>query len=211
VLRVVFLGPPGAGKGTQAARLAKERGIPHLSTGDLLRSAVAARTPLGLEADGFMRRGALVPDELVLQILQERLRAPDAREGFLLDGYPRNLAQAERLEKMTPVDAVLAFDLPEATLVERLSGRRVCPTCQSVYHVSTQPPRAPGRCDREGAELVQRPDDRPEAISTRLRVYAEQTAPLLAHYRARGLLRSVPAEGSPDEVAARVRSALPRM
>ncbi len=206
--RVVFLGPPGVGKGTQAATLAKELGVPHLSTGDLLRAAVAARTPLGLEAQGHMDAGRLVPDDLVLRILNERLAGSDARAGFLLDGFPRNLGQAEKLEKITPIDAVLAFELPASLLLERLSGRRFCPTCQSVYNVATQPPKVPGRCDRDGTELLQRPDDRPEAIATRLAVYAEQTAPLLGYYRKAGLLRSVDATGTPNEVAGRVRGAL---
>ncbi len=208
VHRIVFLGPPGVGKGTQAAILAKELGIPHLSTGDLLRAAVATRTPLGLEAKGHMDAGRLVPDDLVLRILRERLAAPDAQAGFLLDGYPRNLAQARQLEAIAPVETVLAFELPARRLIERLSGRRVCPTCQSVYNVASRPPKVPGRCDRDGTELVQRPDDRPEAISTRLSVYAEQTAPLLDHYRRAGRLQPVDATGSPDEVAARVRAAV---
>ncbi|EQD49293.1 adenylate kinase [mine drainage metagenome] len=209
MLRVVFLGPPGVGKGTQASRLATERGIPHLSTGDLLRATVAAGTPLGREAEGYMRAGQLVPDDLVLRILAGRFAEPDARAGFLLDGFPRNLAQASRLETMTALDAVLSFDLPAEVLVARLSGRRVCPVCHSVYHITDHPPKVAGRCDRDGVELVQRPDDRPEAIATRLAVYAEQTAPLLDYYRARGLLRPIAADGSPDEVAARVRAALP--
>ena len=206
--RIVFLGPPGAGKGTQAVTLAKSLGIPHLSTGDLLRAAVAAKSSLGLEAQGHMAAGRLVPDDLVLRILNERLARPDARAGFLLDGFPRNLGQAEALEKISPLDAVLSFELPANLLVERLSGRRICPTCQSVYNVATRPPKVPGHCDREGAELIQRPDDRPEAISTRLAVFAEQTAPLLGYYRRAGLLRSVDATGDPDQVAARVRAAL---
>jgi adenylate kinase len=208
VLRIVFLGPPGAGKGTQAARLAEERGVPHLSTGDLLRAAVAAQTPLGREAESHITAGRLVPDDLVLRILRARLAAADARAGFILDGYPRNLAQARELEGLTPIDAVLSFDLPTPVLVERLSGRWICPKCQSVYHVTAHPPRVPGRCDRDGAPLVQRPDDRPEAVETRLRVYAEQTAPLLAYYRERGALKPIRADGSPDEVAGRVRAAL---
>lgn len=206
--RIVLLGPPGVGKGTQASRLSREIGVPHLSTGDLLRAAVAARTPLGLEADGHMRAGRLVPDPLVLAILRERLREPDCRAGFLLDGFPRNVAQARELEPIASLEAVLSFDLPVDVLVARLSGRRVCPTCQAVYHVETQPPKAAGRCDRDGAELVQRPDDRPEAVRTRLKVYDEHTAPLLAHYRARGLLRPVDARGSPDDVARRVLEAV---
>lgn len=207
--RIVFLGPPGAGKGTQASLLSRELGIPHLSTGDLLRAAVAARTPLGLEAEGHMNAGRLVPDELVLQILAERLRGREAAGGFVLDGYPRNLAQARALETITPIDRVVFFDLPHDVLVRRLSARRICPKCQSVYNVESRPPRTPGRCDHDGAELVQRPDDRPEAVAIRLKVYDEQTAPLLDHYRQRGLLRSIDASGSPDDVTARIRPLLP--
>ncbi len=205
MVRVVFVGPPGVGKGTQAAELARELRIPHLSTGDLLRAAVAAQSPLGRQAEGHMRAGGLVPDDLVLQILQERLGRPDAAGGFILDGFPRNPAQAVALDRITPVDVVVAFDLPSDVLESRLVNRRVCPTCQSVYNLLTQPPRVAGRCDRDGTELVQRPDDRPEAVATRLRVYAEQTAPLRELYRARGLLRAVDARGTPDEVRARVR------
>jgi adenylate kinase len=206
--RIVFLGPPGVGKGTQAAALSKELGVPHLSTGDLLRAAVEARTPLGLEAQKHMDAGRLVPDDLVLQILNERLASADARSGFILDGFPRNLGQARKLETITPLDAVVSFELPANLLVERLSGRRICPTCQSVYNVATRAPEVPGHCDRDGSELLQRPDDRPEAIATRLAVYAEQTAPLLGYYRATGLLRTVDAAGTPDEVATRLRRAL---
>lgn len=206
--RIVFLGPPGAGKGTQAARIAKEVGIPHLSTGDLLRAAVAARTPLGLQAEGHMRAGALVPDDLVLEILHERLEQPDARAGYILDGFPRNLAQAEELGKFSEVDRVVSFDVSPDLLVRRLSERRTCPKCNSVYNLSTNPPKVPGRCDRDGTELIQRPDDRAEAVTTRLKVYAEQTAPLLEYYRKRRLLRTVDASGAPDEVTDRVRRAL---
>jgi adenylate kinase len=206
--RIVFLGPPGAGKGTQAVGLARELGIPHLSTGDLLRAAVAARTPLGLEADGYMRAGKLVPDELVLKILGARLALPDARNGFLLDGFPRNLAQAETLGRMTPLDAVLSFDLAPEELVHRLSDRRTCPKCHSVYNLTSQPPKVAGRCDRDSTELVQRPDDLPEAVATRLEVYARQTAPLLDFYRQRGLLRAIDAAGSPEAVGRRVRTAI---
>ncbi|MGD0249516.1 MAG: adenylate kinase [Thermoplasmata archaeon] len=205
--RVVFLGPPGAGKGTQAVRLARELGIPHLATGDLLRGAVAARTPLGLEAEGYMRAGQLVPDELVLKILGDRLSRPDAKDGFILDGFPRNLAQAGTLERMTPLDAVLSFEIDLEELVRRLSNRRTCPKCQSVYNLTSEAPKLAGRCDRDGTELVQRPDDRPEVVKTRFQVYADQTAPLLEHYRRQGLLRTVDATGSTDEVALRVRAA----
>ncbi len=206
--RIVFLGPPGAGKGTQALVLARELGIPHLSTGDLLRAAVAAKTPLGHEADGYMRSGRLVPDGLVLGILGERLESADAREGFILDGFPRNLAQAETLERRTQLDRVISFEIPAEELVRRLSARRVCPLCQSVYNLVSRPPRTPGRCDRDGAELLQRPDDRPEAVATRLEVYSVQTAPLLEFYRRKGLLRALDASGVPDEVTRHLRSLL---
>ena len=206
--RIVFLGPPGAGKGTQAAGLARELHIPHLSTGDLLRAAVGAGSPLGRDADGFMRAGKLVPDELVLKILEERLSRPDAKTGFLLDGYPRNVAQGETLAQRTSVDLVISFEIPNEELVRRLSERRTCPKCQAVYHLTFQPPKTAGRCDHDGAELFQRPDDRPEAVANRLKVYADQTAPLLEFYRQRRLLRPVDASGTPDQVAHRIRSAV---
>lgn len=205
---IVFLGPPGAGKGTQAAQLAVELGVPHLSTGDLLRAAVAARTPLGLEAEGYIASGGLVPDELVLRILQDRLREPDAQAGYLLDGFPRNLAQAEALETFAPVDTVISLEISPDRLVHRLSERRICPKCQAVYNLSTKPPKVAGRCDYDGTPLVQRPDDRAEAVTQRLKVYAEQTAPLLEYYRKLRLLRSVDANGPPEDVRTRVRRAL---
>lgn len=206
--RIVFLGPPGAGKGTQAKRLATEMGIVHLSTGDMLRAAAAQATPLGLEADGYMRQGRLVPDGLVLSILRDRLAAPDAQRGFVLDGYPRNVAQAHSLAEITPVDHVLYFEIPEPVLIERLAQRRSCPTCGTVYNLATQPPRTAGRCDRDGTPLVQRPDDQEEAVRTRLAVYREVTLPLLDLYRTQGLLRTVSAGGTIEEVDARVRAAL---
>ncbi len=206
--RIVFLGPPGAGKGTQAAEFSRAHGIAHLSMGDLLRSAVANRSPLGQEADVYMRAGQLVPDELVLRLLKERLGSPETRAGFILDGYPRNLAQARELERLTPIDRVISFDLPEAVLVERLSQRRVCPQCKTVYNLTTQPPKVAGHCDKDGSELIQRSDDRPDAIRTRLTVYARDTEPLLEYYRRKGILRSIDASGTPVEVAARLQAAL---
>ncbi len=206
--RIVLLGPPGAGKGTQAKRLSQELGIAHLSTGEMLRSAAAQGTELGRRADGFMSQGQLVPDDLVLGILRDRLRLPDTGRGFVLDGYPRNVAQAESLTEITPIDHVLYFEIPESVLVERLSQRRNCPTCGTVYNLVTQPPRVADRCDRDGTPLVQRSDDSEEAVRTRLGVYREVTLPLLDLYRRQGRLRTVPASGTVDEVAARVRAAL---
>lgn len=208
VHRVVFLGPPGAGKGTQAARVARELGVPHLSTGDILRAEVAAKSPLGEKADGYMRAGRLVPDDLVLEMLRARLDRPDARQGYLLDGFPRNLAQAEALEKFSSVERVVSLDVSPDLIVRRLSERWTCPKCQSVYNLTTKPPKVPGVCDLDGTPLVQRPDDRAEAVTTRLKVYAEQTAPLLDYYRQRRLLRSVDASGTPDEVTERIRRVL---
>jgi adenylate kinase len=206
--RIVFLGPPGAGKGTQAATLARALSIPHLSTGDLLRAAVAAKTPLGLAAEEHIRAGRLVPDSLVLKILGERLARPDAASGFLLDGFPRNLAQAEALDRRSPLDVVVAFELPSDLLVTRLTGRRLCPRCNSVYNIVTRPPKVLDRCDLDGTALVQRPDDHPEAVGTRLAVYRTETEPLLQYYSTRGILRTIDATGSPTEVAARVRAAV---
>lgn len=208
VHRIVFLGPPGAGKGTQAASLAKELGVPHLSTGDILRATVAADTVLGGEAQGYMDAGRLVPDALVLKMLAERLAAPDARIGYLLDGFPRTIAQAEALEGIAPSEIVVSFEIPAHTLIARLSQRRICPTCQSVYNLETRRPRVAERCDRDGSQLVQRPDDRPEAVAVRLQVYTEQTAPLLDFYRRRSRLRPLDATGTPAEVAARLREAI---
>ncbi|MCI4356231.1 MAG: adenylate kinase [Thermoplasmata archaeon] len=208
MVRIVLLGPPGAGKGTQAKQLAKRLGIPHLSTGDLLREAVRAKTPLGLEADDYMRAGRLVPDDLVLRILRERLARPDVGPGFILDGYPRNVAQANELARISPVDRVISFDIPEGVLVERLTMRRSCPACGTVYNLSTRPPQTAGVCDNDQTALLQRSDDTAEAVRTRLGVYRAETAPLLEHFRRLGLLAPIDATGTPEQVAERLRWAL---
>ncbi len=206
--RLVFLGPPGAGKGTQAARLAKDLGIPHLSTGELLRAAVAAGTPLGRDADRFIRAGHLVPDDLVVQILSERLARGDAGQGFILDGFPRTRAQAEALARITPLDRVLDFVIPESLLLERLTERRSCPKCGTVFNLKTRPPRSDAICDRDGSALVLRSDDRSEAVRTRFAAYREQTAPLTEYYRAKGILAPVDATGAPEVVEERLRRAV---
>ncbi|HUI38464.1 MAG TPA: adenylate kinase, partial [Thermoplasmata archaeon] len=198
--RLIFLGPPGAGKGTQATILAREMGLAHLSTGDLLRAAVAAGTPLGVEADRYMRAGQLVPDRLVLGILEERVGETDTAAGFILDGFPRTVPQATALERIAPATRVISFEIPESRLVERLTQRRVCSTCGTPYNLSTNPPARPGVCDRDGAPLAHRSDDQPEPVRTRLKVYWEKTAPLLDYYAGRGLLLRVDADAPVDAV-----------
>ena len=203
--RVVLIGPPGSGKGTQAESIARSLGIPHLSTGELLRAAVREKSPLGVEADRFMRAGQLVPDELVLGILVERLSQPDCRNGYLLDGFPRNVAQAEALDRIAPIDRVLSFEISEDLLLPRLTGRRSCPKCGTVYNLLTRPPRVSGRCDNDGEALIHRSDDYEESARTRLEVYRKETAPLLVFYNGRHVLFPVDASGTPDEVASRIR------
>ncbi len=213
--RVVFLGAPGAGKGTQARALAAEWGVPQVATGDMLREAVAAQTPLGLEAKRHMDAGALVPDDVVIGLVEERLGRSDAVAGFVLDGFPRTAAQAEALDAMLrrrgqSLDRVVFLDVGREELLRRLTGRRVCGKCGTAYHLVSAPPKTAGRCDNCGSELTQRSDDTRQAVATRLDVYEKQTAPLLAYYRDRGLLATVPGEGTPDEVAADIRKAVRR-
>lgn len=208
-MRLILLGPPGAGKGTQAQRLAERLGIPQVSTGDILRAAVAAGTPLGREAKATMDRGALVPDGVVIGIIRERLKAPDCARGYILDGFPRTVAQAEALDETlggmgTPLTAVLSLTVDPEELVRRLAGRRSCGSCGAAYHLETAPPRSPGRCDRCGGELFQREDDREETIRKRLAVYRDQTAPLVEYYRGRGLLKEVDGRGEIADVFARI-------
>jgi adenylate kinase len=212
-VRIIFLGPPGAGKGTQARRLAGECGIPQIATGDMLREAARQGTPLGLEAKGYMDRGALVPDEVVIGLVDERLAQPDAARGWVLDGFPRTVVQAEALDGLLSrrglaVERVIFFDVSRAELLRRLTGRRVCRQCATAYHVVFNPPATPGRCDHCGGELYQRDDDAEAAVAHRLQVYATQTAPLLDYYRRRHLLTEVPGEGTVDEVTAAIRKTL---
>ena len=211
-LRVIFLGPPGAGKGTQAQSLAKEWGVPHVATGDMLREAVAAKTPLGLEAKRHMDSGALVPDDVVIGLVGERLAQPDAKAGVVLDGFPRTVAQAEALDALfaragLTLDRVIFFDVSRAELLRRLTGRRVCRACGQTFHLVSAPPKVGGKCDVCGGELYQRTDDSEATVGTRLDVYEKQTSPLLDYYRSRNLLAKIAGEGSVAQVADAIRSA----
>jgi adenylate kinase len=209
-MRLVLLGPPGIGKGTQARRLQEEYNWQIIATGDLLREAMAKQTPLGEQARAYIQRGELVPDELVNLIVFERLQT---LESFLLDGYPRNLSQAQTLDAFLqaaqrPLHAVLAFELDDEQIVARLSGRRVCPQCGAIYHIVANPSRAGDRCEKCGAVLVTREDDQPEVIRRRLTVYREQTEPLIAYYAQQGILHRIDASGDPETVYAHVRRAI---
>jgi adenylate kinase len=211
-VRLVFLGPPGAGKGTQARDLAGEWGVPQIATGDMLREAVAAGTPLGQQAKAHMAGGGLVPDDVIVGLIAERLGQPDAKRGFVLDGFPRTIPQAEALEALLDrlgqrLDRVIFFDVSEGELLRRLTGRRICRNCQAAYHVAANPPARDGVCDRCGGPLYQREDDSEATVANRLQVYARQTAPLLAFYRDRGLLAGVAGEGPIETVRAAIRRA----
>jgi adenylate kinase len=208
-MRLILLGPPGAGKGTQAKTIEKEYGIPQISTGDILREEVVANTELGKLASSFMSKGSLVPDEVVIEVMRERLNRQQYEQGWILDGFPRTLAQAEALDgaigaKEAGIDFVLSLAADEKELVQRLTGRRICERCTEVFHLSFRPPQSPGVCDRCGGPLIQREDDREETILRRLRVYEAETAPLLDYYRRKGKLREVPAAGSPEAVRGRI-------
>jgi adenylate kinase len=212
-VRLVLLGPPGAGKGTQARALGALWNIPQIASGDLLRSVVSNGSELGKRARSYMDRGQLVPDELVLKLIGDRLRQDDARGGFILDGFPRNVAQAEALSGMlklasTRVDKVVAVIVPDEEIVRRISGRRTCKNCAAMYHLSFEPPLKSGVCDKCGGELYQRADDAEGTVRERLKVYAETTRPLLDHYGRLGLLKQIDGVGRTDEVEKRILEAL---
>ena len=211
-MRLILLGAPGVGKGTQAQRLAAEEGIPQISTGDILRQAIKRGTPLGIQAKSYIEAGKLVPDDVVIGIIRERLSDPDASAGFILDGFPRTVAQAEALDGMLQerpnqgIDHVVNFELPNDVIIRRLSGRRSCSDCQAVYHTEHAPPRQQERCDKCGGPVVQRADDAPETIASRLKVYDQQTSPLVEYYQKRGQLRRLNAMASIDTVYRNLRS-----
>ncbi len=204
-MNLILLGPPGAGKGTQAQRIVERYRIPQISTGDILRAAVKDSTPLGTKAKGFMDQGKLVPDEIVIGIIAERLKAKDCSSGFILDGFPRTIPQAEALEPILTklekkIDHVVNIEVDSEELVRRLTGRRTCKNCGSMFHVIFQPPKKEGVCDRCGGTLYQRADDNEEAIRTRLKEYEKQTAPLIQYYRGKKSLRSISGVGGPDQI-----------
>lgn len=207
--KLMMLGPPGAGKGTQAQRLAKSHGIPQISTGDMLRSAKRKGTEMGKKAAEYMDAGELVPDEVVIGIVRDRLAEPDAEDGFILDGFPRTVGQAEALAEMgVQLEAVVNIKVDEDEVVRRLGGRRTCPECGATYHVEFKKPAEEGICDACGHELVRRPDDRPEAIRERLSEYQNKTAPLVDFYRKKDILLDIDGQGSPDEVYERIEEAI---
>ena len=213
-LIAILLGAPGAGKGTQAARLSRARSLPHVSTGDLLRNHVQRGTELGVKAKGYMDKGEYVPDALVLDMLAERLAAPDCRDGLVLDGFPRTAVQAEALENRLQADdqiVVVNLEVSDESIVGRAAGRLTCPTktCGRVYHAVTAPPRQAGKCDACGAALFQRADDAAPVVRERLRVYREKTAPLVSYYESRGVLTSIDGEESPDSVFSRLDGLIP--
>ena len=214
-MQIVIFGPPGAGKGTQAKFISEAFNIPHISTGDILRENVREGTPLGKKAKAYMDKGALVPDELLIDLIRERLEKPDTRRGFLLDGYPRTLAQARALDGILDdlnkkLDAVVNVDVGAGELIRRLGGRLTCRKCQASFNVKSNPPRAPGVCDACGGELYQRADDAEAAIKNRIEVYKKQTQPLIDYYKKKGLLAGIDGEREIDEVRSDVMKALER-
>jgi adenylate kinase len=212
-VRLIFLGPPAAGKGTQARRLAAEHGIPHISTGDMLRAAVKVGTHLGRKAKRYMDRGKLVPDDVMIGIIRERLQQPDCGLGFILDGFPRTIAQAEALSELlksiqTPLDYVINMEVPVEEVLRRMSGRLTCQNCGMMYNLMLDPPKTPGRCDSCGGPLIHRADDRVETVHERLGIYRQSTKPLIEHYRTQSILKTIDGTGTIDEIAKRIAEAV---
>jgi adenylate kinase len=212
-LNLILMGPPGAGKGTQAERLVDDFDLPYYATGDILRAAVSGATELGRHAQGYMKRGELVPDEVICDVIMERIDTPEAEDGFILDGFPRTVPQADVLDaaldrRGRSLTAALFIDAPADEIIRRLSGRRICVKNQHVYHVEFDPPKTPDVCDQDGSGLVQRDDDKPETIAKRLVVYEEQTAPLIERYEEHGILRRFDGSRPPEEVHSHIRATL---
>ena len=204
-MNLILLGAPGAGKGTQAVRIAAEKGIPHISTGDIFRKNIKEGTPLGLKAKSYIDRGQLVPDEVVVGIVEQRINEPDCKNGFLLDGFPRTIAQAEALDRLTDIDYVINLDVDLEKLVDRITGRRVCEKCGESYHVST---KKDDNCEKCDGILIQRADDTEETVKSRLNVYKNETAPLIEFYKKQGVLVNVDGMQTIDEVYQAILEAL---
>ncbi len=212
-MRFVFLGPPGVGKGTQAERFSAAHNIPHIATGDLLRSAIADARPVGLKAKSYIEAGRLVPDQVIIELMNDRIQAPDAKSGYVLDGFPRTIAQGKALcalleKNQLTLDRVLYFSLDDDTLMERIVGRRSCPVCHAIYHMRYRSPEQDGICDECGAALVQRKDDVPETVAERLSVYKTETAPLIAYYEKKSILTEIKADQPPEIVAEKIEQAI---
>jgi adenylate kinase len=207
-MKLIFLGPPGAGKGTIADLAVERLSLPHISTGDLFRAAVKNGTPLGLKVKDIMASGGLVPDELTIELVKERLSEKDTAKGWILDGFPRTIPQAEALEKIASLDAVVNFEVADKVVVDRLSGRRVCRSCGKIYHVANMPPKKAGFCDADGGELYTRDDDKADAIQVRLDTYRKQTSPLIDWYGKKGKLVTIDGVGAPGEVLGRFQKAI---
>jgi len=208
-VRLILLGPPGAGKGTQAEVLIKKLGVPQISTGDILRSAVKQGTPVGLKAKAYMDSGDLVPDDVIIGVVKERLAGQDCRNGYIFDGMPRTIAQAEALDKQEVIiDAVLSIEIPEEEVLNRLGGRRTCPECGMIFHITSKPPAVPGICDACGAALIIRKDDEPDTILNRLLTYHSQTEPLKEYYKSQGKLKTVDGVAGVSEITAAVLEVL---
>ena len=215
-MKLVLLGPPGAGKGTQAKKLIEQYTIPQISTGDILRQAVKDGTELGKKAKTYMDQGALVPDDVIIDIIKERIKADDCKNGYIFDGFPRTVAQAKALDQVmkdlsTKLDAVVSIDVPEDEVVKRLSGRRTCKSCGALYHIHYNPPTKEGVCDKCGGDLFQRDDDNETTIRQRLAVYRDQTSPLIKYYTKQNLVKAIPGTGDPEAIFAAMCKTLDNM
>jgi len=203
-MRLVFIGPPGIGKGTYATAVSKRYGVPHISTGDIFREEIKKGTSLGRKVEEYVKRGELVPDEIVIKVIKQRLTQKDCKKGFILDGFPRTLKQAKALDELTKIDLVLNFVAPDTVIIQRLSGRLVCKECGAIYHVKWKPPKRPGVCDVCGGPVARRPDDAPEVVKRRLEEYRKTFQPIIDYYKAKGLLVDVDASEEAPIVIPRI-------